>query len=180
MVLEHRESAQPQARVKSERVLVRGGDYMMGALPNDKTTSEDEHPRHRVTIGSSLEVVTTEITQGLYQAVMGHNPSKFRKEDHPVEQVSWYDAITFANTLSRRCDLDEAYTINGKDVSCNWSANGWRLPTEAEWEYLARGGEEHLYSGSDDTTEVAWFRDNTKRKPIKSHRRPRMALACMT
>ena len=136
---------------------VSAGRFMMGALPNDDKALERENPRHKIIISSNLIVMRYAVTQKVYELVMGSNPSKPQGFDYPVNQVSWYDAVRFANALSQKCDLEEAYTINGEDVSCDWSANGWRLPTEAEWEYLARGGEEHLYSGSDDIDEVAWY-----------------------
>ena len=129
----------------------------MGALPRDGDAYDDEKPRHEVIINSELIVMKYVVTQKVYELVMGSNPSKPQGADYPVNKVSWYDAVRFANALSQKCDLEEAYAINGEDVTCHWSANGWRLPTEAEWEYLARGGEEHLYSGSDDIDEVAWY-----------------------
>jgi formylglycine-generating enzyme required for sulfatase activity len=143
---------------------VSGGSFMMGCVLGDGDCSDSESPRHEVTISDDMEVMTTEVTQGLYKSVMGSNPSSFSScgSDCPVEQVSWVDAIVFSNALNGELGLDVCYTKTGEDVS--WSAldcNGWRLPTEAEWEYLARGGEEHLYSGSNNVGDVAWYRDNS-------------------
>ena len=70
-------------------------------------------------------------------------------------------SFSISVVLSRKCGLSEAYCINGDEVSCDWDGHGWRLPTEAEWEYLARGGEVHLYAGSNDIDSVAWCRDNS-------------------
>ena len=66
---------------------------------------------------------------------MNANPSRVKGMGKPVESVTWYDSVNFANALSRKCGLSEAYCINGDEVSCDWDGHGWRLPTEAEWKY---------------------------------------------
>ena len=136
---------------------VSGGTFQMGALPSDGEAWYNEKPRHKVKISSAMLVMKYPVTQVFYEGVMWCNPSRFQGVDRPVECVSWYDAVAFANALSERFGLNPAYEINGEDVVYDWKSNGWRLPTEAEWEYLARGGEEHLYSGSDDIDSVAWY-----------------------
>jgi formylglycine-generating enzyme len=105
------------------------------------------------------------ITQGLYQKVMGKNPSPFKGVNLPVVMVSWYDAVAFANKLSKMEGREMCYEINGKDVQwTNKDCKGWRLPTEAEWEYAARGGENFKYAGSNNADEVAWFAENSMDK----------------
>jgi|GEM_PF-3390432 len=143
-------------------ILVQGGTFQMGSISGDS----DEKPVHSVTVGS-FYMGTYEITQGIYEQVMGRNPSKFKGARLPVEQVSWYDAVAFANALSRRDGLQEVYTINGESVSCDWGKRGYRLPTEAEWEYAARGGSKsqgYMYSGSNMVGDVAWYWDNSGSK----------------
>ncbi|RLW70008.1 MAG: hypothetical protein B6D68_01375, partial [spirochete symbiont of Stewartia floridana] len=105
-----------------------------------------------------------EVTQGEWREVMGSGPSHFSGDNLPVEQVSWYDAVAYCNALSVQKNLTPVYTINGTSVTADWSADGYRLPTEAEWEYAARGGNAskgYLFAGSDDDREVAWHDYNS-------------------
>ena len=108
---------------------------------------------------SSFKMSSTEITQGLYKEIMGKNPSEFAVNDnYPVDSVTWFNAIEFCNKLSERDGLEKCYLINEKEVKCNFIANGYRLPTEAEWEFAASGGlKTHgfKYSGSNTFSEVS-------------------------
>jgi formylglycine-generating enzyme len=137
---------------------VKGGTYQMGSTSGDS----DEKPVHTVTL-DGFYIGRYEVTQDIYEEVMGTNPSNWKGARLPVENVSWYDAVAFANALSRRDGLDEVYTIDGTDVSIDWTKKGYRLPTEAEWEYAARGGKSsqgYTYAGSNTVGDVAWYDDN--------------------
>lgn len=122
---------------------VSGGTFTMGATSEMKNPHNDEKPTHKVKL-SSYYIGETEVTQALWKAVMGSNPSRFKGDDLPVEQVSWNDCQTFISKLN---------SLTGKR---------FRLPTEAEWEFAARGGNQSRhtqYSGSNRIDDVAWYDD---------------------
>lgn len=144
-----------------QMVQVEGGKFKMGDTFGDGNFNEK--PAHDVTLTSFL-ISMYEVTQKQWIETMGTNSSKFWGENLPVESVSWTDAIQFCNSRSELEGLKPCYTISGNSITCDFSANGYRLPTEAEWEYAARGGKNsgnYKYSGSIDPKDVAWFYNNS-------------------
>jgi len=144
-------------------ILVPGGTYQMGDTRNEGDS--DEKPVHSVTL-RSFYIGRYEVTQKEWVEIMGGNPSEFTGDNLPVEQVSWYEAINFCNALSDKEGLERYYTVNGEIVTQNAGKKGYRLPTEAEWEYAAKGGltgsgSPSTYSGSDNIEEVAWYYGNS-------------------
>ncbi|MBP9995300.1 MAG: SUMF1/EgtB/PvdO family nonheme iron enzyme, partial [bacterium] len=131
--------------VTFEMIAVKGGTFTMGASSGDSYADSDEKPTHSVTLGNYY-MGKFEVTQELWEAVMGSNPSEFKGSKLPVEQVSWDDCQTFIRKLN---------SLTGAN---------FRLPTEAEWEYAARGGSKskgYKYSGSNSIGEVAWYWENS-------------------
>ena len=136
--------------VSFKMIRVEGGAFMMGATPEQGDDArDDEKPPHQVTL-STYHIGETQVTQELWQAVMGSNPSRFKGDMHrPVDSVSWEDCqkfITRLNKVTRR---------------------RFRLPTEAEWEFAARGGNKskgYKYAGSNNLDEVAWYAYNTSKE----------------
>ena len=141
-----------------------GGTFEMGCLPSrDGTCGNDETPTNTISLSHDLLVMQTEVTQGQYRSITGKNPSKNTAcgDDCPVEKVSWKDAMQFADDLSAAEGLTQCYSEG--DASNPQDCDGWRLPTEAEWEYLARGDEDYAYAGSDSAKDVAWHKGNSNK-----------------
>ena len=131
-------------QVPENFVLIKGGSFQMGSPDSEPWRSVDE-TQHTVTV-SDFYMSKYELTQKEYEEITGNNPSNFTGDDLPVENVSWLDAAAYCNALSERDGLTPVYTIDGQNVSWDRSANGYRLPTEAEWEYACRAGIFPLHS----------------------------------
>ena len=133
--------------VSFDMIRVEAGTFTMGATAEQGSDAyDDEKPAHPVTITNDYYMGKTEVTQALWKAVMGNNPSDFKGDNKPVEQLSWNDCQEFIRKLN---------SLTGK---------AFRLPTEAEWEFAARGGNNsrhYKYSGSDNLHEVGWYPDNS-------------------
>ena len=129
----------------------------------------DERPVREVVVLHGILVGEHEVTQGLYQRLMGHNPAHFTAcgARCPVEQVSWFDAAAFANRLSAAEGLEACYLITESEVT--WAKGldcvGFRLPTEDEWEVAARGGRDDRYAGGDSPETLGWFGANSGDAP---------------
>jgi sulfatase modifying factor 1 len=149
-----------------DMVLVQPGAFQMGSDDG----RPDQSPVHTVTLTRAFYIAKYAVTfeeydkfrAAIQQAKPGDNG--FGRGSRPVFHTPWYDAADYCNWLSDRHGLSPCYTGKGRLIRCDFAASGYRLPTEAEWEYAARGGNPSrgtLYAGSDDPNEVAWFADNS-------------------
>ncbi|MCP5005904.1 MAG: SUMF1/EgtB/PvdO family nonheme iron enzyme, partial [Planctomycetes bacterium] len=135
--------------VKNRMVRITGGTFIMG---DDKTGTVDVKV-------DDFEMDKFPVAQSLYREIMGENPSRFEGDDKPVEMVTWFDAVDFCNRLSEKNGLDPVYKKEGNRVTWDEKRSGYRLPTEAEWEYACRGGTTGDRYG--DLDDIAWYGQNS-------------------
>jgi len=142
-----------------EMVRLPGGTFIMG------DDNEIDATPHEVVV-TSFHIDKHLVTQAEYQRVTGKNPSRWKVAENPVEQVRWSDAVKYCNARSRLDDLEPCYDL--QTWECSFDANGYRLPTEAEWEYACRAGTKTAYSFANTPSKLkdyAWFKDNSGSKP---------------
>ena len=154
--------------LRPEMMVLPAGEFLMGS-PNDEVGRVSNERRHRVELSRPFVVSLTEVTIEQFVAVMGKAalPTKSSSDsacypdgqdaNWPAVCVSWLDAVAYANALSSREKLQPAYAIDGKSVRWNQAADGYRLPTEAQWAYAARAGSQTRFVGTDDPARACEF-----------------------
>ena len=143
-------------------VRINGGVFTMGSPSSEQGRTSEESPQFQVTV-SAFYMARHPVTQTEYERVRGENPSGFRGAQLPVEQVDWFDAIEYCNKRSLMEGLRPAYTVDDDTGSVSWNreANGYRLPTEVEWEYACRAGTTTPFSTGNEITSAQANFDGT-------------------
>ena len=149
-----------------EMVRIPAGSFMMGSPSSESGRGKDED-QHRILLNHDFLLAATEVTQAQYEAVMGKNPSRYKGPERPVERVSWFDAVDFCNKLSEKEGLTPVYRVKEKSVAWIRGADGYRLPTEAEWEYACRATTRERFHSDNDKSDLglwSWFYSNSRKK----------------
>src|SRR5690606_13301626 len=137
-------------------------DELFMKIPSGTVDMRDDRTKVTWSVEiKSFQLSKFPITQEIYSALTGENPSAFKGDKLPAETVSWIDAVNFCNKLSHFMEKESYYTIDltTEKVSLNPKANGFRLPTEAEWQYACQAGIKDIRYG--ELNDIAWFKDNS-------------------
>ncbi len=140
-------------------------DDLFVSIPTGTVDMRDDRTKETWSIDiNAFELSKFPVTQELYKKITGKNPSTFKGNRFPVETVSWIEAVNFCNRLSESLGKDKCYTIDltTEDIKLDSKANGFRLPTEAEWQYACQAGTKDIRYG--ELIEVAWFKENSNNR----------------
>ena len=146
---------------------IRSDVFVMGCQPGDSRCNEDEFPPHVVMLSRDFYMGTTEVTQDLYAYITGKTPSRFRMcgGSCPVENISFFDVVEFLNMLSDQESLPHCYLGKAPNIRfVGMDCPGYRLPSEAEWEYAARTTDSFLFAGGNEPDELAWHKGNAEER----------------
>jgi formylglycine-generating enzyme required for sulfatase activity len=162
------------SNLKPKMVMVEGGTFKMSPKENAVDPKTKKKIVYDITV-SSFEMAKFEVTVADWKAYTSANkismparPSWGWNDDYPMTNISWTDAIKYCNWLSKVNNLKPAYSKKDEKYICDFSADGYRLPSEAEWEYAAKGGnksQNFAYSGSNDLEMIAWYANNSRKSP---------------
>ncbi len=144
-----------------ELLAIAAGEFMMGSGQGFGY----EQPLHKVSISTDFQMSKYEITQKIWQLVMNDNPSSVKSANLPVMNITWNDAVEFCNRLSKLYGLDTAYIVKNNKIELSAASTGFRLPTEAEWEYACRAGTKSDFPGSGKIDEMGWYNANSAYNP---------------
>lgn len=160
--------------IDTNLIKIQGGTFKMGSKDSDGLADVDEQKEHTVNL-NTFEISKFEVTVWEWKQFIKANKMKMPEkptwgwqDNYPINGVTWNEAIAYCNWLSKKEKLQPVYTKKGPNFVCNFNANGYRLPTEAEWEFAAKGGassKSFKYSGSNNLDDVAWHKGNSKGTP---------------
>ena len=160
--------------IETDLIQVKGGTFKMGSKNSDTSAELDEQKEHSVIL-NTFEISKFEVTVWEWKQFIKANkmkmpikPSWGWQDNYPINGITWNEAIAYCNWLSTKEKLQPCYSKKGPNFVCNFKANGYRLPTEAEWEFAAKGGTNSKgfrYSGSDKLEDVAWYKAYSNGQP---------------
>lgn len=170
-----------QSFIGSELIFIQGGTFQMGSNLEYllEPGSDGEKPVYSVTV-DSFYMEKYPVTNKEYKLFKPEHKGEWSEPDCPVEKVRWYDAVEYCNWLSDKDGFERCSSGSGDNIVCDFNKNGYRLPTEAEWEYACRAKTKtEYYWGDDMDGDYCWYKKNAKGKTNPVGQKKRMVMACM-